>query len=325
MDMSTMNEHLPHENLTQEAKTQSTMTQNTVTQNTTNGNVHFMDDESDMSVLTVSESAHIMRAMLSSIDLEELINDYFIILSDKLPCTSLKLSFADQVLRTGKSKSRSRIMKISIYYGHPFGTPQHAQLAYSFSKVLTPVQRKLLSEIHSIFAMSLRHALEYYRISQLATKDVLTGLGNRNSFNESVKKLISISKRNDDTFGLLVFDLDNFKSVNDKFGHHEGDQVLIAFADILRHCLRDSDHAFRFGGDEFCCVLIDSNAKANEMVAKRITNAINKHPLFIEHGVSSSVGATSFIATDTAESIFERADSALYKAKGNGKNHIIAA
>jgi len=288
-------------------------------------NASMLNSEADMSVLTMAESAHIMRAMLSSIDLEELVNDYFIILSDKLPCSSLKLSFAEKVLKTGKAKNRSRIMKISIYYGHPFGTPQHAQLAYSFSKVLTPVQRKLLSEIHGIFAMSLKHALEYYRISQLATKDMLTGLDNRNSFSESINKLISISKRNQDTFGLLIFDLDNFKSVNDRFGHQEGDLVLIAFADVLRQSLRDSDYAFRFGGDEFCCLLIDSDAKANQRVAKRITKTLNNHPLFLQHGVSSSVGATSYIDGDSNESIFQRADTALYRAKEAGKNHFIAA
>ena len=283
------------------------------------------DASANAAVLTMAESAQIMRTMLSSIDLEELSNDYYTILSAKLPCTSIKLAFADQVLRTGKSKSQSRIMKISIYYGHPFGTPQHAQLAYSFSRVLTPVQRKLLSEMHSIFAMSLRHALEYYRISQLATKDMLTGLGNRTNYDESISKLISICKRNNDTFGLLVFDLDNFKLVNDRFGHQEGDEVLVAFSAILQNCLRDSDHAFRFGGDEFCCLLVDSNAAANKRVAQRITSSIEKHPLFIQHGVSSSVGATSFLPSDDARSLFERADNALYKAKNAGKNLFIAA
>jgi diguanylate cyclase (GGDEF)-like protein len=279
----------------------------------------------DTSVLTVADSALIMRTILSSIDLEKLTQSYYEFLSQKLPCNALKLDFSDQVLRTGKSKPNARIMKISIYYGHPFGTPQHAQLAYSFSKVLSPVQRKLLSEMHSIFAMGLRHALEYYCISQLATKDMLTGLGNRTSYQESVRKLISISKRNQDSFGLLVFDLDNFKRVNDRFGHQEGDEVLISFGEILRSCLRDSDYAFRFGGDEFCCLLVDSDAAANKRVADRITKALAAHPTFVQHGVSSSVGATSFVSSDDAKSLFERADSALYKAKEAGKNMFIAA
>jgi diguanylate cyclase (GGDEF)-like protein len=299
-----------------------------VTANLTTANspdIHESDALDDTAVLSMADSALIMRTMLSSIDLEQLTHGYFDFLVGKLPCNSLKLMFADQVLRTGKSKANARIMKISIYYGHPFGTPQHAQLAYSFSKVLSPVERKLLSELHSIFAMSLRHALEYYRISQLATKDMLTGLGNRTSYNESIGKLISISKRNQDSFGLLVFDLDNFKAVNDRFGHQEGDEVLIRFGEILQSCLRDSDHAFRFGGDEFCCLLIDSDAKANKRVAQRISKAIAAHPVFIQHGVSSSVGATSFIENDNAKTLFERADSALYKAKQAGKNSFMAA
>jgi diguanylate cyclase (GGDEF)-like protein len=279
----------------------------------------------DTAVLTMAESANIMRVMLSSIDLEQLTNDYFSLLVEKLPCNSLKLVFADQVLRAGKAKTNARNMKISIYYGHPFGTPQHAQLTYSFSKVISPVQRKLLSEMHSIYAMSLRHALEYYRISQLATKDMLTGLGNRASYNESISKLISISKRNQESFGLLVFDLDNFKKVNDRFGHQEGDEVLVCFGKVIQKCLRDSDYAFRFGGDEFCCLLIDSDAKANKRVADRITKAISKHSMFVQHGVSSSVGATSFVDSDDAKSLFERADAALYKAKEAGKNRFMAA
>lgn len=279
----------------------------------------------DLSVLTMAESAQIMRTMLSSIDLRELTNDYYELLADKLPCNRIRLAFADQILKTGKAKSNTRIMKISIYYGHPFGTPQLAELSYSFSRILSPVQRKLLSEMHAIFAMSLKHALEYYRISQLATKDMLTGLGNRTHYDESLSKLISISRRNSESFGLLIFDLDNFKTVNDKFGHQEGDEVLIHFGQILLTCLRDSDHAFRFGGDEFCCLLLDSDAKANKRVANRICKAVTQDPIFVKHGVSSSVGATSFLPDDDAKTLFERADSALIKAKQSGKNIYMAA
>ena len=275
-------------------------------------------------ILTVAESANIMRTMLSSIDLEQLTHEYFELMCARLPCNAITLSFADKVLEKGRAKTNARTLTISIYYGHPFGTPQTAKLAYSFLRLLTPVQRKLLSEMHTIYAMGLRHALEYYRISQLATKDMLTGLGNRVSYNDSICKLISISKRNDESFGLLVFDLDNFKQVNDRYGHQEGDDVLVSFGQILLSCLRDSDHAFRFGGDEFCCLLINSDAKANKRVARRITKAIAQNPLFIKHGVSSSVGATSFVLTDDAKSLFERADNALYQAKEAGKNRFVA-
>jgi len=283
------------------------------------------DDTRLTTMLSNSESSSIMRRMLQTIELEELAKTYFQLLSDKLPCTSIKISFAEQSLFFGNLAQNSRSMKISLDYGHHFGASQHAQLSYVFSKVLSPIQRKLLSEIHAIYAMGLKHALEFYRIRRLATKDMLTGLCNRSHFNDSLHKLMSISLRTEQTFGLLVLDLDNFKQVNDLHGHQQGDEVLMQFANLLTSSLRDSDHAFRFGGDEFCCLLIDSDQDANEQVAKRIQKAIAGHPLFKQHKVSTSVGATTFRAIDTQESLFKRADMALYEAKHSGKNLFKAA
>jgi diguanylate cyclase (GGDEF)-like protein len=136
---------------------------------------------------------------------------------------------------------------------------------------------------------------------------------------------MSISLRNEQKFGLLVLDLDNFKQVNDQHGHQTGDEVLIAFAQLLQNCLRESDHAFRFGGDEFCCLLIDSDEQANERVARRIQKAVETHSLLQKHEVSSSVGATNFKLSDTEEALFHRADLALLKAKQHGKNLFKAA
>jgi len=276
-------------------------------------------------VLSNSESSSIMRRMLQTIELEELAKNYFELLSAKLPCTSIKISFCKQNLFFGNSVQNARSMKITLDYGHPLGAPQHAQLSYVFSQVLSPLQRKLLSELHSIYALGLKHALEYYRIRQLATKDMLTGLCNRSHFNDSLHKLMSMSLRNEHTFGLLILDLDNFKQVNDRHGHQQGDEVLIAFANLLTNSLRDSDHAFRFGGDEFCCLLIDSDQEANEQVAKRIQKATAEHSLFVQHQVSTSVGATTFLDTDTQKTLFNRADMALYSAKHAGKNLFKAA
>jgi diguanylate cyclase (GGDEF)-like protein len=276
-------------------------------------------------VLSSSESSSIMRRMLQTIELEELAKTYFQLLSVKLPCTSIKISFAEQNLFFGSVVKNARSMKISLDYGHHFGAPQHAQLAYVFSQVLLPRQRKLLSEIHAIYALGLKHALEFYRIRRLATKDMLTGLCNRSHFNDSLHKLMSISLRTKQNFGLLVLDLDNFKQVNDRHGHQQGDEVLVEFANLLTRSLRESDHAFRFGGDEFCCLLVDSDQAANERVARRIQKTIVEHPLFMQYKVSTSVGATTFHDFDTQETLFKRADMALYQAKHSGKNLFKAA
>jgi diguanylate cyclase (GGDEF)-like protein len=276
-------------------------------------------------VLSIGESATIMRRMLQTIELSDLASSYFDLLRQKLPCTSIKISFAGQNILYGSSTPNARSMKISLSYGSPLCAPQHAQLTYVFSKVLSPIERKLLSEMHAIYALGLKHALEYYRIRQMASKDMLTGLYNRSHFSDSLNKLISMSLRNEHSFGLLVLDLDNFKQVNDKHGHQQGDEVLIEFGNLLSSCLRDSDHAFRFGGDEFCCLLIDSDYEANEQVAKRIQAAAAQHPLLTKHRVSTSVGATTFNENDTQHTLFKRADTALYQAKEGGKNLFKAA
>jgi diguanylate cyclase (GGDEF)-like protein len=276
-------------------------------------------------MLSSSESSSIMRRMLQSIELEELAKTYFQLLSEKLPCTSIKISFSDQFLFFGSLAKNTCSMNVSVNYGHTPSALQQAELSYVFSILLSPSQRKLLSEVHAIYAMGLKHALEHYRIRKLATKDMLTGLCNRSHFNDSLHKLMSVSLRTEQTFGLLVLDLDNFKQVNDCYGHQQGDKVLVAFASILTDSLRDSDHAFRFGGDEFCCLLLDSDQEANERVARRIQKAISKHPIFAQHKVSTSVGATTFHAVDTQETLFKRADTALYAAKHSGKNVFKAA
>jgi diguanylate cyclase (GGDEF)-like protein len=119
--------------------------------------------------------------------------------------------------------------------------------------------------------------------------------------------------------------LDNFKQVNDQFGHDEGDRVLIAFTETLQHCLRNTDFAFRFGGDEFCCLLSDSDEHANHLIGNRIQQAISQNSLLSQHGVSCSIGSTNFLSIDNESSIFRRADNALYTAKRDGRNCFKAA
>ena len=111
----------------------------------------------------------------------------------------------------------------------------------------------ILNQLHQLFTHTFKaRPGVLHRFKQMATKDHLTGLGNRASYQEAIHRMISqanrrANKENVD-FGLLILDLDNFKQVNDTFGHQEGDKVLIAMADVLQQTLRDTDYAFRFGG-----------------------------------------------------------------------------
>jgi diguanylate cyclase (GGDEF)-like protein len=179
--------------------------------------------------------------------------------------------------------------------------------------------------MHLYFSNPLKNALEHHKMKQFAMKDFLTSLGNRASYDEAIGRLISHAERHQSPFGLLVLDLDNFKQVNDQFGHHEGDKVLVAFTQTLTHCLRDSDFAFRFGGDEFCCLLPDTTSPAIQLIAERINEAVNADSLLNKHHVTCSIGSTLYKEHDSPALVFSRADTALYQAKQNGRNCINAA
>ena len=163
------------------------------------------------------------------------------------------------------------------------------------------------------------------RLQQMATKDVLTSLGNRAGFEQSMIRQLGWAQRHNDPFALLVIDLDNFKYVNDNYGHREGDKVLVHVASHLVNVLRDEDEPFRYGGDEFCCLLDCQTQQQLACAAQRIQHSVNSSGYLRGLGVSCSLGGAIFREGDTTGSLFDRADSALYRVKSSGKNSYHAA
>jgi diguanylate cyclase (GGDEF)-like protein len=91
--------------------------------------------------------------------------------------------------------------------------------------------------------------------------------------------------------------MDDFKKVNDTFGLHEGDKVLMAMGDVLKHSIRDVDFAFRFGDDEFWCLLPGSNSRINSVIAKRIQQLMAKNTILCKHQISCSIGCSTYQET----------------------------
>lgn len=162
-------------------------------------------------------------------------------------------------------------------------------------------------------------------IRQLSLRDPLTGLANRRSLHESEKHLIASAKRSGKLMAVLAVDLDDFKAVNDSYGHAAGDQVLMTSAERMKLLLRESDVIARFGGDEFVIVLgqID-DAEAVREVASRVVNSLCQ-PMQLAEGRTAHIGASVGIAIcragkETLEDMLKKADTALYVAKRDGKN-----
>ena len=161
----------------------------------------------------------------------------------------------------------------------------------------------------------------------LASHDLLTGLLNRNFFEELAKEKINHAQRYQSHFVILFVDIDGFKNINDHYGHTVGDEVLIEIGDRLKNLVRKSDHVARLGGDEFVILLDKLKSKGNILaVVNKILKKIN-HPIAIEGGgilsIECSVGIARYPKNgETIHKLIDSADKAMYVVKKNGKNNF---
>jgi len=173
----------------------------------------------------------------------------------------------------------------------------------------------------AIGVIALSRGRRHDRLADIASTDGLTGLRNRRSFDLDVE---ACAERGDQPTATLMIDVDHFKRFNDTHGHPAGDDALRAVAAIIGRQVRKDDVAYRYGGEEFCVLLPDTDAASAAVVAERIRRAIETAELPVNAKVTASVG----VAAGAAEEItgmLDRADGALYDAKDAGRNRISIA
>jgi two-component system cell cycle response regulator len=159
----------------------------------------------------------------------------------------------------------------------------------------------------------------------LADLDGLTGLHNRRYFHELLAREVARAQRYGRELALVVFDLDDFKSINDGLGHLAGDAVLAETAERARGVLRSADIACRVGGDEFAVLLPEASGREAELLYRRLQRAVSSRPVAEAGSVSVSAGIAELQADDEPNAFFERADKALYRAKERGKGQVVQA
>ena len=189
-------------------------------------------------------------------------------------------------------------------------------------------QIELLEGLLCQLVYPLRNCLLYRQALASALQDGLTGLGNRAAYESSLQREIELSHRMSSPLSMIVLDIDNFKAINDSYGHSSGDQALKLLANTISKTLRRSDVAFRYGGEEFVMLLTNTDLEAALIVAERVRIAVAKslcQDAKHSFGFSVSLGVAQRATEEHGYHLFERADMALYQAKQNGRNNSVCA
>jgi diguanylate cyclase (GGDEF)-like protein len=199
------------------------------------------------------------------------------------------------------------------------------------NELFTKPEQELFSLLAHFISVAFYNAILYQRMEQISVTDGLTGLYNYRYFKRRLEDEFLRSSRYHHSLSLVLFDVDHFKNFNDTMGHPAGDVVLKTVAQILQSTIRKTDIAVRYGGEEFCVILPETDMNSAYIFAERFRKQIDAHHFEGEEvqpgkSLTISVGMASFPQdADSPASLLEKADNALYEAKSSGRNRTCSA
>jgi diguanylate cyclase (GGDEF)-like protein len=180
----------------------------------------------------------------------------------------------------------------------------------------------LISLVFVVIGMSLHNA-ELIANIQLAHTDNLTQTKNVKAYKNEINKLISLYQRHQTVFSIILLDIDDFKSINDNYGHRVGDIVLTDMCSLIQKNIRTNDTLFRVGGEEFVILLpVTSLSEAKDVADKLKTIVANDLTTIENRQITVSIGVTEVHSEDTEDSMYRRVDELLYCSKHHGKNMV---
>jgi polar amino acid transport system substrate-binding protein len=154
------------------------------------------------------------------------------------------------------------------------------------------------------------------QLEEIASQDDLTRIYNRRMLNEFLHKLTSAADRYRQPLSIVFFDIDDFKLINDRYGHEAGDEVLVRLADIIGSTLRESDVFGRWGGDEFVILLPETTREQAREIVRLIHERVGNHLFVHDQHIRCAFGVVAYKFGDTPKELMRRADRKLYEAKG---------
>jgi diguanylate cyclase len=208
------------------------------------------------------------------------------------------------------------------------------ELVREVEKMRAMVQQKEDRDQHTLDALSNQVEvlkMELDKARQSANTDGLTGVNNRKALDDYLQRLVDRNRVTPSPFSLLMMDLDDFKKLNDTYGHTVGDRMLLAFAEKCLAMVRSGDFLARYGGEEFTLILPGASLRNATKIAKKLCRAIaaaryaaDASPTSDVVSVTVSIGVSAYRKGDTVKQLLDRADQCLYKAKADGKNRVAA-
>ncbi len=251
----------------------------------------------------------------------DLVGRYFSLSEEKIPLRELALHLYPTDIKVSASCpipfSKPWILPLSLA-GKPLGM---LGIVPKDTEAFRRGKEELMSTVSNILAMSLENAQEYHRLKEMTVTDGLTGIYNRTGFRDFIQREFQRAKRYNKTLSLVMIDVDGFKPINDSLGHQAGDYVLRELAACLQNCIRKSDIAARYGGDEFAILLPETEMEEAEVLVKRVLRNLKDHAFEweserIKVEISLGISTTDELKKGEGEKeLIQKADSRLYIAK----------
>ena len=216
----------------------------------------------------------------------------------------------------------------SISYSLSHEGEHLGELVFRRNQRFSDQEQGHLESLLSALLFPMRNTLLYRAATQSALRDPLTDTGNRIAMDQTLQREIDMSRRHLQPLSLLMLDIDHFKRINDDHGHSAGDEVLKAVAAAIKSQLRNVDMVFRFGGEEFLILLSNTGREAAALVGERLRFATQAKEYSADGKsveLTVSLGCSTLLPGESAESLLRRADSALYVAKREGRNRLAMA
>ncbi len=240
-------------------------------------------------------------------------------LADGLIYKNLELNISQHIGQLSKHECNHEIESGETKLGY---------LSISRKKKYTHEEQSKLQRALFFIKNPLRNAFLHRKAIHAAIHDPLTKLYNRSTLAESLSREINRSNRYQKPLSILLIDLDDFKKVNDRFGHLVGDKILRFVAATVLDTLRETDIGFRIGGEEFLIILPNTNEIGGKILAERLRRKIEQSKSNNDKNkpnITASIGFAVYHSDESIGQFFSRADKALYSAKKKGKNTVITA